>query len=83
MAATWDTELIYEVGAAFGQESLQSGLNGWYCPAINLHCSVFNSRVFEFYSGDPVLSGKLATAIMPAQNCVGTTVGHANYAPLL
>lgn len=159
MAATWDTELIYEVGAAFGQESLQSGINGWYCPAINLHRSVFNGRVFEYYSEDPVLSGKLAsavisgagdqgmfcyvkhfalndtdtgrdrlsnfwadeqtmrelylrpfelaikearmtiryydesgnltertmraaTAVMPAQNCVGTTVGHANY-PLL
>lgn len=159
MAATWDTKLIYEVGAAFGQESLQSGLNGWYCPAINLHRSVFNGRVFEYYSEDPVLSGKLAaavisgagdqgmfcyvkhfalndtetgrdrlsnfwadeqtmrelylrpfeiaieeammtiryydesgsmaektmraaTAVMPAQNCVGTTVGHANYALL-
>ena len=159
MAATWDTELIYEVGAAFGQESLQSGINGWYCPAINLHRSAFNGRVFEYYSEDPVLSGRLAaavisgagdqgmfcyvkhfalndtdtgrdrlanfwadeqtmrelylrsfeiaikearmtiryygedgnlaektmraaTAVMPAQNCVGTTVGHANYALL-
>lgn len=32
MAATWDTKRVYEVGAAFGQEFLQSGINGWYCP---------------------------------------------------
>ena len=64
MAATWDVELIYEVGAAFGQESLQNGINGWYCPAINLHRSVFNGRVFEYYSEDPVLSGKLAAAVI-------------------
>lgn len=62
MAATWNEELLYEVGAAFGQESLQHGINGWYAPAINLHRSVFSGRVFEYYSEDPLLSGVLAAS---------------------
>lgn len=64
MAATWNTDLLYQVGAAFGQESLAHGINGWYCPAINLHRSFFSGRVFEYYSEDPVLSGKLAARVI-------------------
>jgi beta-glucosidase len=52
------------VGAAFGQESIANGINGWYCPAINLHRSYFSGRVFEYYSEDPVLSGKLAAKVI-------------------
>ncbi|WP_099467119.1 glycoside hydrolase family 3 N-terminal domain-containing protein [Konateibacter massiliensis] len=62
IAATWNTELLYQVGAAFGQEALTNGITGWYCPAINLHRSQFSGRVFEYYSEDPILSGKLAAA---------------------
>lgn len=64
MAATWNTALLYDVGAAFGQESLTNGINGWYCPAINLHRSMFSGRVFEYYSEDPVLSGVLAASVI-------------------
>ncbi len=64
MAATWNTDLLYAVGAAFGQESLAHGINGWYCPAINLHRSFFSGRVFEYYSEDPVLSGVLAANVI-------------------
>lgn len=62
MASTWNAELVYRMAAAFGQESLQHGINGWYSPAINLHRSAFSGRVFEYYSEDPLLSGKLAAA---------------------
>lgn len=64
MAATWNEDLLYEIGEAFGQESLQHGINGWYCPAINLHRSQFSGRIFEYYSEDPILSGKLAARVI-------------------
>lgn len=62
MASTWNTELVYEMAAAFGQEALQHGISGWYAPAINLHRSAFSGRVFEYYSEDPLISGKMAAA---------------------
>lgn len=64
MAATWNDDLLYAIGAAFGQESLQNNINGWYSPAINLHRSAFSGRVFEYLSEDPVLSGKLAARVI-------------------
>ena len=62
LAATWNTELMYEFGAVLGQEALQHGISGWYSPAINLHRSMFSGRIFEYYSEDPVLSGTMAAA---------------------
>ena len=62
LAATWDKDLMYEFGAALGQEALAYGITGWYSPAINLHRSLFSGRVFEYYSEDPLLSGMMAAA---------------------
>lgn len=64
IAQTWNIELCYEVGAQFGQESLTVGVNGWYSPAINLHRSPFSGRNFEYYSEDPLLTGKIAAAVV-------------------
>ena len=59
-AATWNVELMHELGACIGEEALQLGLTGWYAPAVNIHRSPFSGRVYEYYSEDPLLSGKLA-----------------------
>lgn len=64
MAATWNTDLLYELGEAIGQEALQNDIFGWYSPAFNLHRSPFCGRIFEYYSEDPILSGKIATAVV-------------------
>ncbi len=64
MASTWNKGLLYEVGAALGQESLAHGISGWYSPGINLHRSFFSGRVFEYYSEDPMLSGLCAERVV-------------------
>lgn len=71
MASTWNVDLLYDIGMAFGQESLQHGINGWYCPAINLHRSQFSGRIFEYYSEDPLLSGKLAARVISGAGDAG------------
>lgn len=60
---TWNVELAREMGVSVGNEALVMGANGWYAPAVNLHRSPFAGRNFEYYSEDPVISGKLATAV--------------------
>lgn len=59
---TWNVDLAKQMGAAVGDEALNMGVNGWYAPGLNLHRSPFVGRNFEYYSEDPVLSGRLATA---------------------
>lgn len=60
MAATWDVELIQELGVTFGAEALACGISGLYAPATNLHRSPFGGRSGEYYSEDPLLAGQMA-----------------------
>lgn len=64
MASTFHPELLYEFGQMIGDEALFYGVNGWYAPGMNIHRSPFGGRNFEYYSEDPVLSGKMATAVV-------------------
>lgn len=67
---TWDTEIAKLMGLSVGKEALAYNVNGWYAPAVNLHRSPFGGRVFEYYSEDPVLSGKMGSACVDgAMDC--------------
>ena len=62
MAATWNTDLLRRIGEAVGREARMGGVNGWYAPGLNIHRTPFNGRCAEYFSEDPLLSGKLAAS---------------------
>lgn len=62
LGATFHPELAYAFGQSIGNEALMIGLTGWYGPGVNIHRSAFCGRNFEYYSEDPLLSGKLASS---------------------
>ena len=71
IAATWNKDLAYEMGRIVGDNGVwgsTTGNNlpysGWYAPAVNLHRSPFSGRNFEYYSEDPVFSGKMAVEVI-------------------
>ena len=64
MAATWNTDLLYELGAMVGQEALLAGITGWYAPGLNILRSPFCGRASEYYSEDPLLSGLLGARVV-------------------
>jgi len=62
MAATFNVDLIREVGESVGREAAVAGVNGWYAPGADTHRTPFNGRCGEYFSEDPILSGKMAAA---------------------
>ena len=72
-AATFNTDLIYEIGKIMGEEGLKNSIQGLYAPAVNLNRSAFCGRVYEYFSEDPVLSGKIASAMISGAGDSGLT----------
>ncbi|MCQ2463307.1 MAG: glycoside hydrolase family 3 C-terminal domain-containing protein, partial [Clostridia bacterium] len=62
LAATWNEQLTYEVGAAAASELRENNLGVWLAPALNIHRNPLCGRNFEYFSEDPVLAGKMCAS---------------------
>lgn len=63
IACTWNDELAEEFGDIIGEEGVQLGTDVWYAPGCNLHRSPQGGRNNEYFSEDPLLSGKMSAAV--------------------
>ena len=62
IGASWNEELVERFGQTLGAEAAADHVAGLYAPGANIHRTPFGGRNFEYYSEDPLLSGKLAAA---------------------
>jgi len=72
MAATWNRALIEEVGRALGRETRAKGCAMLLAPMVNLHRLPCGGRNYETFSEDPVLTGKMAAALIRGLQSEGT-----------
>ena len=63
LACTWNDKLAEEFGEIIGEEGNQLGTHVWYAPGCNIHRSPQGGRNNEYYSEDPLLSGKMSAAV--------------------
>lgn len=62
LASTYNVELADRRGKLVGEDSLSSGVQVWYAPAMNIHRAAISGRNFEYYAEDPFLSGVFGAA---------------------
>ena len=62
LAASWDEDLVREIGELLAGEARRKGIDVLLGPTINLHRSPLGGRHFEQFSEDPLLTGRMATA---------------------
>jgi len=79
IAQSWDLDFARLCGDIVGDEMKRFGVHLWLAPALNIHRSIRCGRNFEYYSEDPLLSGRFAAAVtqgVQSHPGCGVTIKH-------
>lgn len=78
LSASWNVDLMHELGQALADESIALETDILLGPGMNIKRSPLCGRNFEYFSEDPLLSGEMAAALVNGiqSKGVGTSVKH-------
>ena len=64
LACSWNLPLVQDLYAAMGREMVDKGTDVLLAPGMNIHRNPLCGRNFEYFSEDPLITGKLAAAVV-------------------
>ncbi|WP_238421826.1 glycoside hydrolase family 3 C-terminal domain-containing protein [Gordonia sp. 'Campus'] len=78
LGQSWDPDLVHRVGEALGREARALGVDVLLGPGVNIKRDPRGGRNFEYYSEDPIVTGRLGAAwVRGVQSTgVGTSLKH-------
>jgi len=79
LAQSWNLAFAEQCGDLVGDEMERFGVHLWLAPALNIHRDIRCGRNYEYYSEDPLISGRFAAAVtrgVQKHPGRGTTIKH-------
>ena len=80
LASTWNPALVRELAALHGQEMLRKGSDVLLSPGMNIHRDPLCGRNFEYFSEDPLVTGRFGAAIVQGVQSAGVSACPKHFA---
>ena len=80
LACTWNEDAVTQYGKAVAMEVKENNAGIYLAPALNIHRSPLCGRNFEYYSEDPLVSGRMAAACIDGVQAQGIAATPKHFA---
>ncbi|WP_312677973.1 glycoside hydrolase family 3 C-terminal domain-containing protein [Microbacterium sp.] len=80
LASTWNLPLVRELAALHGQEMVRKGSDVLLSPGMNIHRDPLCGRNFEYYSEDPLVTGRMGAAVVAGVQSAGVSACPKHFA---
>ena len=80
LASTWDPVLVRELAAEHGREMVRKGSDVLLSPGMNIHRDPLCGRNFEYFSEDPLVTGRTGAAVVAGVQSQGVAACPKHFA---